>query len=432
MNAAQLFNRIRSLIGGKGGRRFVLAFVSAVVARLGLLALAILLARALGAGDYGTFVFATGAAALAANVALMGWPDLFNRLYPRFVREADWNRLKGLRDSADAVVIAALAAAAALLFGFSILSSKLHEGFAFAALFVIPLGVVMLRKQQLAALKRPAVGLLFDQGFAAIVVAVIVLITGLDHLPTIALLYAGTTLAGLLVTTVMVRRLLPAALSRARRVTDIPAWFGMALPMMTGAVSKVLINRMDVLMLAPLATIEAVGIYGAAWRLTYLLSFPQVVLMTVAKPLLSEAFAAGNFERVRSIGRLSAVYAFVTTAPLLLIFLLAPSRIMDWVFGADFAVGGTTLMILGIGQFVAAFTAVNASLLLMGGGEREFGMLNIAVLGIALLLNFALIPRYGANGTAFTIAISSSLLLLGQTYFSRRLISQREASDAAS
>ena len=408
--------------------RFMRALTAGVVAGLSKFVLAILLARGLGPEDYGVFAFAIGAAMLTANVATLGWPNLFNRLLPAFLRDKDWGRIKGLRDCADLVIVTTLALAAIVLVLFSGLDEKLRLGLTFAAMLVAPLGLVMLRKQQLAALKRPAIGLLFDQGFAAIVVSAVVLITGIADLQTVVAMYVGATAIGVVITTVMVRHRLPDEIGPAQRVAEVGKWFRTALPMAVGTLSKTLINRMDVLMLAPLASLHAVGIYGAAWRLTYVLTFPQVVLMTVVTPLLSEAFAHGQTGKVQRIMRLSAIYAFVTTLPFLAVFLVAPDTVMGWIFGDEFIVGGSTLLILGLAQFLAAFTNANAALLMMGGREKQFGAINVTVMAIAFALNILLIPRYGANGAAMTILTASALLLAGQVYFSRQLINKMSAS----
>ncbi len=409
-------------INGQPGRRFFSALFASVAGRLGQLALSILLARNLGPENYGVFTFALSAAALTAAFATLGWPSLFNRLYPQFVRDKDWSRLKGLRDGADLVLITALGVGAVLLLAASRIDDTLRAGLVFAAMLVIPLGLLVLRQQQLWTLKRPALGLMFDQGFAAIVVATVVMVTGIVDLEAIILMYVGSTLFGLIVTTLVVRRLIPDQVSPARRLIEFGNWFRIALPIIVGTISRVLVNRMDVIMLAPLATLYAVGIFGAAWRLTYLLAFPQVVLMTVVTPLLSEAFAHGQADRIRRIMRLSAAYAFVTTAPFLLVFLFVPEVIMEWVFGSEFTTGGKTLMLLGIGQFFAAFTNANGVLLMMGGMEKQFGALNLVVVLIAIPLNFMLIPRFGANGAAITVIVATAAVLAGQVYYSRKLI----------
>jgi len=338
------------------------------------------------------------------------------------VREQQWGLLKGLRNAADVVVLVSLSCVAAGLIASAQLSDRLGTALLFSALLIIPIGLTMLRKQQLAAVKRPAIGLLFDQGFAAIIVAAIILSFGLADIETTLYLYAGATFAGLLVTTIMVRRLLPGEMKTQTKMYDLRMWFKTAIPMMMGTLSRSLLTRMDVLMLAPLATLSAVGMYASAWRLTYVMTFPQVVLMTVVTPLISEAFAHENYDKIRKIMSLSRIYALVTTTPVLVLIMIAPRTIMETVFGTEFAEADTTLILLAIGQFFAAFMNANAALLIMGGREKAFAIANGSVIAFAVALNFALIPSHQAEGAAFTIACCFGILLLAQAYLGHKLM----------
>ena len=171
-----------------------------------------------------------------------------------------------------------------------------------------------------------------------------------------------------------------------------------ALPIMVGMSSKLLAGKIDVLLLAPLSDLTQTGLYGAAWRLTYVLTFPQVVLMTLVTPAISEAFTARNERRARRVLTLSLTYTALTTLPFVIAILLFAETIIAVIFGAEFAQSGTAFRILAVGQMAASFAMVFSSIMVMGGRQKSFAVINLTALIISALLCIALIPSYGALG----------------------------------
>lgn len=420
-------------ISGPGGRRMILALASAVFARLAQPLLAVLLARRFGAEDYGVFTFAIGAATIASFAATLGWPDVFNRLYPQLVKEAAWGRVKGLRRLIDLMLLAMGLVVCAVLFGLGYFSAELSSGLFYAAILVIPFAFVALRRQQLAGLKLAAAGLMFDQGFASLITFVLVLVLGVEDLATAVAIFILASLVGALLASLLFYSRLPGPSKSAVAQFERAKWFAMALPMTVGIIARQMLNRMDVLMLAPLASVYDVGLYGAAWRLTYLITFPQAALATVIIPLLGEAFAHRQVTRIHNIMRGSLIFAWVTTLPTVAAFVIAPAWVMKTAFGEEFSEASTTLVLLGISQFVVAFCASKSALLVMGGREKVLGTINASVVVANIALNAIFIPLYGRDGAAGVTLVSSCMLLGLQHYHAvklQRSLGQPSASDA--
>jgi len=392
------------------------------MARLALLALAVLLARKFGPEDYGAFTFGSGAALLAAQVGVLGWPMLMNRLIPGMLKERDWGLLKGLRDAGDVVVLVAGLAFTALLLGLAVLFPHLGIGFVLGAVLVIPFAFGVLRRQQLASLRRPAWGLIMDQGFGAILTIAVLLMIGMGTITEVTLFFGGAVLLGTIIATVMVRRLLPAEVAKATRRVQFRLWMGMALPMLVGMSSKLLMNKTDVLMLAPLSDMHETGLYGAAFRITYLLTFPQVVMMSVVTPMLSEAFTHGRTDDARRLVRAALLFAFVTAVPLSVPLIFFPEWVMTGLFGPQFADAAPVLVLLTIGQLAASLSIPFQSSLTMGGREKVYGVLNLSALAVHAAINLALIPLYGAVGAAIATLFIALVLLVSQILLNRPVL----------
>jgi len=407
---------LRELIAGKltsgAARSLVLSMGAAVATRLGMLLLAILIGRRFGPDDYGAFTFATGLALLVAQGVTLGWPILMNRLIPEMLRDRQWSALRGLRDAGDWIATSGSLIAAAILFALSAMKGELGIGFLLGALLVFPQAIAILRRQQLAALRRPAVGLLFDQGFGAVIAVILVFVIPVPSIVEVVAIFAAAMLFGNLFTTVLLRRMLPPEVSAARRSFSMGPWMAMALPMLIGISSRLLMNRLDVVMLAPLGGLYESGLYGAAFRITMLLTFPQIVLMTVITPLISDAFAHNQPQRIRSLQKNALIFAAITAVPVSLILMLFPGPILVFLFGEEFRPAASVLVLLAAGQLATGLSIPLQAVLTMGGRERSFGALNLAALAMHVLLNFALITPYGALGAAISTAIVSIFLAL--------------------
>ena len=415
---------VRARLTSASGKMLIATFLAAVVARLGHLALAVLLARQVGPDGYGVFTFAVGLATLGGQMSGLGWPTLMNRLIPGMLRDRDWPKLKGLVRAGDRVVLLSALAVAGLLVLIGESAPHLRLGLRLSALLIVPFAFAILRRQQLAAMRRAAIGLMFDQGIGAIIVAGIILIWGVGTVSDAVVQFALATGLGLIVTTIMFRRRLPAETRAAPAAYSLRPWMVMALPMVVGLSSKLLMNKMDILLLAPLSNMHEVGLYGSAFRVTYLLTFPQVVLMTVVTPLLSQAFTNAQPQRVSRLLKGALIYALATSVPVAAAILLFSDRIMTGVFGAEFAASAPILVILTVGQVAASLAIPFSAVLMMGGRERAFGGLNLAALGMNFALNLALVPGYGAWGSAVATMISAISLLVGQVVLSRPILAK--------
>ncbi|MEH6683729.1 MAG: polysaccharide biosynthesis C-terminal domain-containing protein [Qipengyuania sp.] len=411
-----LLRHVKARLKSGSLKRFALTMLAAVGARLSLLVLAIIAGRTFGPAAFGTFTFATGAALVAAQLAGMGWPHLMNRMMPRLLIKQDWGALRGLLRGGFSVVLASSLLCSIAFHASSYLAGDLSLSFTLAALLVPGLALCILRRQQLAALRMPQVGMLFDQGFGAFLVVVALLVLGSLTLFQLTAFYAAATLLGVLISTLLLKRILPSETFRVKPKIAWKAWMLTAMPIMLGMSAKLISAKVDVLLLAPLADLTETGIYGAAWRLTYVLTFPQVVLMTLVTPALSNAFTDGDMARAHRVMKLSLLFTALSSVPLAAAILFAAEPIMALVFGSEFAEGAGPLRILALGQTAASFSMVFASILVMGTREGAFAVVNVTALAVVVILCLALIPIYGGMGAAIAVASTAAVSLVIQAW----------------
>lgn len=390
---------------------------AAAISRGAQLGAMIIVARKLGPADYGLFIFATGASVIAGMLGCLGWQLSFNRFFAIARREADPGHLRGLIQAAARVVLGGNGLAALVLLAASAFAGKLEFGLIAAAILTMPTGLSLLRRQQLAGVGQAPFALLLDQGFASIALLVAVL---LFELPLAAMLavYGVALVAGNVAAGALFRSKLPTEADHATPIYQTALWMRSSLSLMLGQVARIFLARLDVLLLPTLSTLAQAGLFGAAVRVTFILSFPQFILQTVTGPQFAEAFAADDAARARKILWASLGFALVTTLPPLAVILIAPEWVMRILFGEPFAGAAGTLVLVALGETAGALAMPFTGVLTMAGREPALGKLNLAVLVVSFAAALVLIPAQGAIGAGIVSLTSGTALLAGQVLLS--------------
>lgn len=408
---------LAQLIRSRLARAFAGTLLAGLVSRLLVLAMTIVLARQLAPDGYGIFTFATGTAALAAQFAGLGWPALMSRLIPTFRVQQNWPALRALLRWGDAIVLLGslaaftLIAIAMMLPGFD---QDLQAGLALTLILLFPAALTLSRRSQLAGARRPAIGIALDEALPPAAVILVASIIGLSDATPAVLTHGIAATVGAVLATFFFRRALPPETWTATPAGDPRVWMAMALPLLMGVSSKLLMNRMDILMLGPLSSFLEVGYFGTAFRLTYLMTFPQVILMQIITPLLSESIAAGRERAMWRHFRIAILFSIVTVLPLSAVLSLFSAPIVTFIFGPEYAPAAPTLTLLAISQAFAALTIPYAGLLIAAGRGGIFGLINLVAVLLNIALNFLLIPPLGALGAALASMVAVVVMFAWQ------------------
>jgi len=398
-------------------RVFAGTFLMGLLSRALILAMTVILARQLSPDGYGIFTFATGTAALAAQFAGMGWPALMSRLIPTFRVQENWPALRALLRWGDGVVLVgslvafSLIAVAMMLPGFD---QDLQAGLALTLILVFPAALTLSRRTQLAGAKRPAIGIVFDEALPPAAVILVASVMGLSDATPAVLTYGIAAAVGAVLATYFFRRAVPAETWSATPMGEPRVWMAMALPLLMGVSSRLIMNRMDILMLGPLSSLLEVGYFGTAFRITYLMTFPQVILMQIITPLLAESIAAHKEKAMWRHFRIAALFSLITVIPVSAVLSIFSVQIVDVIFGAEYAPAAPALALLAISQAFAALTIPCAGLLIASGRGNIFGLINLVAVLANIGLNLLLIPAFGATGAALASMGATTLLLVWQ------------------
>ncbi|MHA6297929.1 flippase [Devosia sp. CAU 1758] len=408
------------IVSSQLAKSFAGTFAAGIAARLAVLFMTIVLARNLSPSGYGEFIFAIGTAALVAQIAVLGWPSLMLRIIPTYRAKGEYSLLRGVLRSADMVALTGgLVAVGAVITIASLLSSdvELVAGLMLASLMVIPAGFNFLRRAQLAGSKRAGMGVLLDEGLPPLAVLAAALAFGIGGPSDAVLIYVGAMCIGVVLASIYFHRTLPNETWTAPPAFEIRGWMLTALPLLVGLSSKLMMNRMDVLMLGPLAGLTEVGYYGVAFRVTYLLTFPQIMIMTTVTPFLAESIANKNARSMWRYFGIALAASLLITGPVCIFLIVFAEQIIEFIFGQQFAQSAAPLGILALAQSFTAISLPISGLLIASGRGMHFGVINAAAALMNVGLNFLFIPHMGGQGAAWATTIASGVVLLAQTSF---------------
>jgi len=244
----------------------------------------------------------------------------------------------------------------------------------------------------LVLIARVGVPLLFLAGVAAAVYAQ-------GSLIALVWSYVLAAAVGLLAALLVFARWLSAAGDGGERTVRLRQVLRFSITMCVAAIAGSVISMADLLVLKKFVSDEQLGVYYAAARTAFFVSFPLFAMNALYAPVISDLFAlkdtAGLRHTYLTTTRWSTGAAFGLFGPMV----IAPSLIMG-IFGRGFHGGGVVLILLGAGQLVNSATGGVAWMLAMTGGQALLAWTNWVCAAISVGALVFACRWWGAVGAA--------------------------------
>lgn len=242
---------------------------------------------------------------------------------------------------------------------------------------------------------------LFHPGFRILLIAAI-LGTG-SGLLGVGYAYLLAAAVALPLTHLLLRRLLRLVGAVRLRVRELVTF---SAPLVLTVVMGTLLTQTDTLMLGYFRTTEAVGLYNAAYPLANSLLLVVAAFGYLYLPLTSRLDAEGRRDDVTDIYRITTRWGYIISFPAFLVLFVYGDDVLAAVFGAEYAPAGVALAIVAVGFFTSAATGHNKDTLAALGDTRSIALAETLTLGLNVVLNVLLIPRFGIEGAAVASATS--------------------------
>jgi O-antigen/teichoic acid export membrane protein len=178
-----------------------------------------------------------------------------------------------------------------------------------------------------------------------------------------------------------------------------------ALPLFWVSSIQLILGYTSTFFLGIFSNADAIGIFGAALKISMLISFILVSVNTIAAPKFAELYTQGNLSSLGKTVQDCVKLMVFAAGPVFLLFILAPEWILGFL-GPKFKEGSQLLIILSIGQFINVVTGSVGYLLIMSGNESTMRNITVIIAFESIFLNLFLIKFFGALGAAVSTAIS--------------------------
>jgi O-antigen/teichoic acid export membrane protein len=409
--------------------------------------LSVLFARLLGVAGYGTYSYTMAWIHLLAVPALFGLDRLLIREVAAYRAREQWHLLKGLLQWSNrmvlpvSVVLAMIAAGIVWLFTDRMrfeTSTALWTG-----LFILPLfSLIAVKQAAMQGLSRVVYALLPDMFVRPMILAVslgcayLILRDGLNVQLALGLNIGAATCA-LFFAIYLLRKMVPNIAKDVAPVYQRRLWVRSALPMMLISGMHVINHRIDEIMLGTIKNAEAVGLYSVANRGAQLILVIQAAVNVALGPAIAGLHASGKTGQLQQLMTKASRGVLVISMTVAFGLLLFGDAFLS-IFGSEFVQGNRAFTILIFGCVINAAAGSVSLLLVMTGYERDaakgigFGVL------LSIVLNAALIPKWGVEGaaTATSIGMSARNIMMAVLVYTRlgihstalaRIGSRREA-----
>ena len=368
----------------------------------------VLFARWLGVASYGTYVFALSWLSILFILIQAG----MNLSMVRFIAEY---RAQGNRAAMTAVVgfsnrVILILGACIAVIGWAVIvwtlpqSAEEMRGTLYGALaLTVVMALIQQRTAVLQGLERVVQStLVFEIARPLALLAAVFTLAQIATLDA-ALVMAvnlGVSLGVLIVLMAYARSsILAEPATDDRTAPSWRDWLKVSLPYVAVTGLTILLTQMDILMIGHILGTEQAGLYAPAAKVALLAIFPVIAVRARFGPMAAKLFAEGKTAELQSRMNVATLLSVAACAAMLAVILPGRSLILG-LFGPDFLPGGEVVVILTLAYLAYSLMGAVEMFFLVGPFERMNALVSALTLGINLILNLILIPRFGIEGAA--------------------------------
>jgi O-antigen/teichoic acid export membrane protein len=424
-------DQIGKVMGDGGGDRLrarrdaILAFLVRCVSAALLYLTQVVMARWMGASEYGIYVTVWTAVIMLGGVTSLGLNLGVMRLVSVHREAGDMAALRGLMLGSRAIaVVMAVGFVMAGYAGLAVVQmSDGHRAAASIALLCLPLlamtdmqdGIGRGHGWMMPALVPPYVlRPLLLLGAMSVAVA-------LGHpmvAATAAMAVVAAVVATALVQAVWLNRKLANELAGGPRRYPVRLWIASSLPLLGIAGAELALQNTDIMVLSRFAAPSEVAMYFAAGKTMSLIMFVHYAVGSAMASRFAGLKERGDTAGLRIAVRDAVTWTFWPSALAAALILIAGKPLLS-LFGPGFSDGYPIMAILVIGLLVRSSTGPAEILLNMMGEQRICAAVMTGGAVIGLVMNLALVPVWGATGAAIGTATALASVGIMNAYVVR-------------
>jgi O-antigen/teichoic acid export membrane protein len=185
-------------------------------------------------------------------------------------------------------------------------------------------------------------------------------------------------------------------------------------PLMLTSLMTMGFANIDRFFISQFGTVELVGIYSGIYNLTKMLLIVMNSVNFLFLPIFSRLQSNDNLREMSAVYETTTKWIVALSLPLLVVFIMFPTTVIEITYGGDFLSGRLTLVVLSLGVATHIFSGLNRSALKALGQTKKVTYGTAGVFTLNVVLNLLLVPRYSITGAA--LATTGSYLLWNLYY----------------
>lgn len=247
-------------------------------------------------------------------------------------------------------------------------------------------------------------------------VLILVLVLGIGGVVPAVWAMVGSYIGGLAVALVFVRRALPPqAVEQTAPVggATTAELVRFSIPAATAGMLSVMAMWIDRLFVGYFLTEAATGLYQAASHVSIGFTILLASFNAIFGPMSADLWHRNETDRLNALFKVGTKWGLYLGLPAFIVVLAVPEAAIVTLLDARYADAATPLVILCAAQTANLATGAVGFLMVMTGRQNRWLGLSAVALGMNVVLNVVLIPRFELVGAATATAISVAFLFGG-------------------
>ncbi len=366
--------------------------------------LAVLLARWLGAAEYGRYIFLVGTAGFIATVGQLGSGMALVKFR---LEEQDEEALNNPSAFYMWHIIVSLAGClvGALLFAIILDPMRGYSAVEVVGM-IVACFLVFLPKNLFQSIKRSELSLLPDMFFLPILLGAFVLLLNVQSADAAFAFYILCSVIGLCICAGIFYVCDRAVFMVVSIDIKWREWLGRSFGFLNSQLGHALIFLQLPVAYGFVASSEDMGLFSAAYKLAAIQLLAFAAIGTYALPRFADHKTVKDKSGLRSLLVQIVGMSALMAAPIMLVLILFPEKILFHLYGESFTEAANLVPIVAVGIFFHCATGPLGNFLIMNNLTRFYSVVSVlaGIVGIGAIL--LLSPVYGATGAAVCLAIT--------------------------
>ena len=404
---------------------FISLFIKVLGAGLAFL-FNILLARKLGAGEVGIFFLCFTIVMIAVVIGRLGLDNVVLREIAKYAINNKWGQLKGIfLYSVKITLMSSLLMSVLIFFSADFISDKLFnlpemsKSLRMMCLIILPFALMLIISASLKGLKKIAQATIIESFFIPFFSVFCLRFLVKDNNLNQFLNYYVVIFITVLLLAVYFWKKNTKLIREKASSFSMKKILNSSIPLLWVASMLFVNSWADRIFLGIYSTPEDVGVYSIAIKVAMLVGFVLVAVNSASSAKFSEFYQSNNIKELSNYCTKSTNLMATISFPFLILLILFSDQILN-IFGSDFIIGSTVLVILCFGQFINVATGSVGQILAMT--NREKLLRKSILIGVIsnIILNFILVPLYNINGAAIATSVSWMVSTIFAFYYVRK------------